>query len=92
LLAPLSLKTPSKPPLVKVGPATYGHPLGAKRGRGAFAVSEQLQGRLDASDGQFLALPHTEDLLALFGDPCPGMPKELVGTTAELKPLHRPKP
>ena len=78
LAAPLALATPTRPPLVKVGRATYGHPLGAKRGRGAFDVTEVLQGRVDAADGAFLEMKHTEDLRALFDDPLPGMRKELV--------------
>jgi len=43
-----------------------------------------LQGRVDASDGQHLELKHTEELLALFDDPSPGMKKELVGVKYRL--------
>ena len=72
------LANPTRPPLVRVGKATYGHPLGAKRGRGAFDVTEALQGRVDATDGAFLEVKHFEDLHSMFDDPSPGMKKELV--------------
>mmetsp|Transcript_7656 Transcript_7656/g.17496 ORF Transcript_7656/g.17496 Transcript_7656/m.17496 type:complete len:1090 (-) Transcript_7656:8-3277(-) len=64
--------------MVKVGLATFGHPLGARKGRGAFDVSEQLQGLVDQTDGQFLEISHSEDIYKLFDDPSPGMPKQLV--------------
>jgi hypothetical protein len=71
------IKTPAKEPLVKVNKAQFGHPLGGRRGRGAFDVTEILQGRLDETDGAFLEIPHTENLYELFGDPAKGMEKDL---------------
>ena len=37
------IAVPEERPLVRVLKATYGHPLGSRRGRGAFEVTEMLQ-------------------------------------------------
>jgi hypothetical protein len=74
----LKIGTPTHPPLVKIKFGRWGHPLGGRRGRGSFDVTEALQGMLDKTDAAFLEIPHTEDLYAVFDDPAKGMPKDLV--------------
>jgi hypothetical protein len=37
------IASPSRSPLVKIGRARFGHPLGGKNGRGAFDVTEFIQ-------------------------------------------------
>jgi hypothetical protein len=40
-------------------------------------VGNGLKGRVDATDGQFLQILHTENIYDLFTDPSPGMAKEV---------------
>ena len=91
LMEPFRIEVPEERPLVRVIKATYGHPLGSRRGRGAFEVTESLQGRIDVTGGQFLAMDHSEDLKALFGDPAKGMRKVLADPNyTSNRPTIRP--
>lgn len=53
-------------------------PAASSNRRGQFDVTEFMQGRVDLAGGTHLFISKTEDLVGLFGDPCPGRDKSLV--------------
>jgi hypothetical protein len=60
--------------------ATYGHPKGlSQQGRMSIDVTEIVQGIVDAgmSGGSYLTLSYMRPVKPIFGDPCPGYPKDL---------------
>ena len=60
--------------------ATYGHPKGqSQQGRMSVDVQEVIQGIIDAgmSGGSYLTISHMAPVKRIFGDPCPGYPKDL---------------
>lgn len=65
-------------PLISIVRATWGHPRGVVKGRGAFDVKEALQYRIDSTNGRYCAITQREDLAELFGNPCQGRSKHLV--------------
>jgi len=65
-------------PKLVVRKATYGHPRGVIRGRGAFDVTEYLQARVDDGGGNYLEIRSDEALADVLGDPCAGVSKTLV--------------
>lgn len=65
-------------PLMTILRATWGHPRGVIKGRGAFDVKDALQYRLDSTNGRYCAISHLEDLTDIFGEPCQGRAKHLV--------------
>ena len=65
-------------PKLVVKKATYGHPRGVIRGRGAFDVTEYLQARIDDGGGNYLEIRSDEVLADVLGDPCAGVSKTLV--------------
>lgn len=65
-------------PLMTILKATYGHPRGVIKGRGAFDVTETLQYRVDSTAGRYCAISRCEDLTEVFGEPAQGRAKQLV--------------
>ena len=60
--------------------ATYGHPKGlSPQGRMSIDITEVVQGLVDAgmAGGSYLTLSHMTPIKRIFGDPCPGYPKDL---------------
>ncbi len=60
--------------------ATYGHPKGlSPQGRMSVDVTEVVQGIVDSgmSGGSYLTLSYMRPVKPIFGDPCPGYPKDL---------------
>jgi len=60
--------------------ATYGHPKGlSPQGRMSTDVKEVVQGIVDAgmAGGNYLTLSYMRPVKPIFGDPCPGYPKDL---------------
>ena len=60
--------------------ATYGHPKGlSPQGRMSVDATEVVQGIVDAgmSGGSYLTLSYMRPVKPIFGDPCPGYPKDL---------------
>ena len=60
--------------------AQYGHPKGlSPQGRMSVDVTEVVQGIVDAgmAGGSYLTLSYMRPVKPIFGDPCPGYPKDL---------------
>lgn len=73
--SPLGVKSSR---MVIIKRADFGHPKGvSSTGRMSFDVTEIIQGLLDLGGGSHFVLTSTEQMGPLFGDPCPGYPKEL---------------
>jgi hypothetical protein len=65
--------------LVKIIRATWGHPRGrSTTGRMSIEVTEQIQGLADIHGGAYVELDTNRSMTDLFGDPCPGYPKDLL--------------
>ncbi len=66
--------------LLNIINATYGHPKGlSPQGRMSTDVTEVVQGIVDAgmAGGNYLTLSYMRPVKPMFGDPCPGYPKDL---------------
>eukprot|EP00596_Hydrurales_sp_CCMP1899_P008561 CAMPEP_0119039548 /NCGR_PEP_ID=MMETSP1177-20130426/9102_1 /TAXON_ID=2985 /ORGANISM="Ochromonas sp, Strain CCMP1899" /LENGTH=658 /DNA_ID=CAMNT_0007003575 /DNA_START=256 /DNA_END=2232 /DNA_ORIENTATION=+ len=64
--------------MVTISRAHFGHPKGiSSTGRMSYDVTEIVQGLLDLGGGSHFVLAGTDRMGPLFGDPCPGYPKEL---------------
>jgi hypothetical protein len=64
--------------MVTISRAHFGHPKGiSSTGRMSYDVTEIVQGLLDLGGGSHFVLTGTDRMGPLFGDPCPGYPKEL---------------
>jgi hypothetical protein len=58
--------------------ANYGHPQGlTAHGRMSFDVQELVQGLVDVAGGSYLNITALQPIAPIFGDPCPGYPKDL---------------
>lgn len=65
--------------LLTVLRASYGHPKGrSTNGRMSYDVTEIVQGLVDRCGGSYLSIPSDKSVSALFSDPCPGYPKDLI--------------
>jgi len=58
--------------------ASYGHPKGqSPQGRMSVEVTEVVQGMVDMVGGSYLTISYMASAKRMFGDPCPGYPKDL---------------
>jgi hypothetical protein len=58
--------------------ANYGHPKGlTAQGRMSFDVQELIQGLVDVGGGSYLNITSMQPISPIFGDPCPGYPKDM---------------
>ena len=58
--------------------ASYGHPKGlSPQGRMSVDVTEVVQGMVDWTGGSYLSISYLSSVKNMFGDPCPGYPKDL---------------
>lgn len=58
--------------------ASYGHPKGlSPQGRMSVDVTEVVQGLVDRVGGSYLTISYMVPVKQMFGDPCPGYPKDL---------------
>eukprot|EP01034_Spumella_vulgaris_P024630 gene24630-30998_t len=63
---------------LRIFSGTYGFPKGiSSTGRMSYDVSEILQSMVDQNGGSYLSLSSYTPLARIFGDPCPGYPKDL---------------
>ena len=63
---------------LRINKATFGHPRGLSAvGRMSYEVTEIIQGFVDLQGGNYLDISAQIPMKKLFGDPCPGYPKDL---------------
>ena len=75
--APFLLMAPHRRYL-RIFNAIYGHPKGSTvTGRMSYDVTELVQSLVDQNGGSFLRISSYTPLRRIFGDPCPGYPKDL---------------
>lgn len=64
--------------LISIVSAKYGFPKGvSKDGRMSYDATEMVQGLVDMTGGSFLFISSQQSVSRIFGDPCPGYPKDL---------------